>query len=67
MTIKKISIVNCSKAVKILNASVFPSVNFLFVLEFFQTTTITDSVMATDYSATLRTFPFFLFTFQKFG
>ena len=63
MTIKVFSNVSCSKAVKILNALVFPSVNFLFVFEFFQATNIAYSVMATDYSATLGTFQFFLFAF----
>ena len=37
--------------------SVFPSVDFLFVFEFFQTTTITYSVMATDYFSTVRALP----------
>jgi hypothetical protein len=44
----------------------FPPVDFLLVLQRFKTTAKTYSIMATDYSTTIRTFPLFPLFLQKF-
>jgi len=49
------------------NRLVFPTVNFLLVLQFFQTTAEADSIMAADYVATIRALPFLLLALQKLG